>query len=188
MTAQDMAEEDEGDARLKAASAPPTEGPTSVLIAAALLILSAYFTIGGLELPYPDGWQTAPGMLPVLLGASLFLMSAVLLVKAIKAGALRIGLAIESNDSSVTRVGLAFLCIGVFYFGLLAFLPFEPAAAVFLFAMLWLFWPEGNLLIRSAVAIGLPIFITLCFAAGFGLPLPGQGNLALAVQYLMVSH
>ncbi len=188
MAQHDMAQETEGDARLKAASAPPAEGPTSVLIAAALLILSGYFAVGGLALPYPDGWQTAPGMLPVLLGISLFIMSAVLLVKAIKSDALHVGLAAEFGDSSPTRVGLAFLCIGIFYFGLLAFLPFEPAAFLFMFAMLWLFWPEGKLLIRTAIAVALPLFITLCFAAGFGLPLPGQGNLVLAAQYLMVSR
>jgi putative tricarboxylic transport membrane protein len=189
MAEQDIAQQEtEGGARLQAESAPPAEGPTSVLVAAGLLILSAYFAVGGWELPQPEGWQTAPGMLPVLLGGSLFVMSAVLLVKAIRAGALHVSLSEEFGDSSLTRVALAFLFIGVFYFGLLAFVPFEPAAAIFLFAMLWLFWPEGKLLIRAIIAIALPICITLCFAAGFGLPLPGQGNLVLAVQYLMVAR
>jgi hypothetical protein len=36
--------------------------------------------------------------------------------------------------------------------------------------------------------VGLPIFITLCCAVGFGLPLPGQGNLALVAQFLIVSR
>jgi hypothetical protein len=85
-------------------------------------------------------------------------------------------------------VALAFVSIGVFYFGLLAFLPFEPAATIFLFAMLWLFWPEGQLAIRAAIAVGVPLLITLSFAAVFGLPLPGQGNLVLLVQYLLVSR
>ncbi len=183
-----MTQQAEGDARAEAARAPPAEGLTSVLIAAALLIVSAYFTIGGLAIPYPEGWQTAPGMLPVLLGASLFVMSAALLVKAVRAGALRVGLTEELPGSNISRAALCFVLVGVFYFGLLAFLPFEIAAALFLFAMLRVFWPEGNLALRAATSIGLPIFITLCFAAGFGLPLPGQGNLAEAVQYLMAAR
>lgn len=180
--------ETEGDVRLQEASTPPAEGPTSVLVAVGLLIISAYFAIGGLALPDPDGWQTAPGMLPVLLGGSLFIMAAALFVKAIRGGALGVSLAQEFGDSSIARVSLAFVSIGIFYFGLLALLPFEAAAAIFLFVMLWLFWPEGTLLVRCAIAIGTPLFITLCFAAGFGLPLPGQGNLVLAVQYLLVSR
>jgi len=178
----------EGDARLKAESAPPAEGPTSVVVAVGLLALSAYFTIGGLALPDPDGWQTAPGMLPILLGGSLFAMSAVLLVKAIRNGALRASLTEESGDSHLMRAVLAFVTIGVFYFGLLAYLPFEVAAALFLFVMLWLFWPEGKLWIRATAAIGMPILLTLAFAGIFELPMPGQGNLVLWIQYLMVAR
>jgi Tripartite tricarboxylate transporter TctB family len=183
-----MMHEFEGDARAEAARTPPAEGITSVLIAAGLLIVSTYFTIGGLALPMPEGWQTAPAMLPVLLGSSLFIMATALLIKAIRAGALRVGLAEELGDSNIARVAIVFVLVGVFYFGLLAFLPFELAAAIFLFAIFWLFWPEGKPLLRLAIAVGLPIFITLCFAVGFGLPLPGQGNLAEAAQYLMVSR
>ncbi len=177
-------QEAEGDARLKAESAPPAEGPTSVLIAVGLLVVSAYFTIAGLQLPDPEGWQTAPGMLPVLLGSSLFVMAAILLVKAIKAGALRVRLADEFGDSHLARAALAFVFIGVFYFGLLAYLPFEVSAALFLFGMLWLFWPEGKMWIRVTVAVGMPILLTLAFAGVFQLPMPGQGNLVMGVQYL----
>jgi putative tricarboxylic transport membrane protein len=189
MARPEMVQQDvEGDARLQAESAPPAEGPTSVLIAAGLLAVSAYFTIAGLMLPDPEGWQTAPGMLPILLGGSLFIMSAVLLVKAIRGGALNVSPAEEFGDSHLARAALAFGFIGIFYFALLAYLPFEVAAAIFLFAMFWLFWSEGKLLLRAAVAVGLPIFLTLCFGGGFGLPMPGQGNLVLGVQYLMVSR
>jgi Tripartite tricarboxylate transporter TctB family len=181
-------QEAEGDARLKAESAPPTEGPTSVLVAVGLVALSAFFTISGLQLPDPEGWQTAPGMLPVLLGSSLFIMSAILLVKAIRAGALRVRLADEFGDSHLARAMLAFVFIGVFYFGLLSYLPFEVAAALFLFGMLWLFWPEGKMWLRATVAVGLPILLTLAFAGVFQLPLPGQGNLVLAAQYYMAER
>jgi hypothetical protein len=178
----------EGDALFETEGAPPSEGPTSVLIAVGLLIVSAYFTIGGLQIPQPEGWQTAPAMLPILLGSTLFIMAAVLLVKAIRGGALRVRMVDEVGDSSLARAGLAIVIVGVFYFGLLEFLPFEVAAILFLFTMLWLYWPDGKLWVRAAIAVGLPILITLCFAAGFGLPLPGEGNLALAVQYLMIAQ
>ena len=181
-------QEAESDARLRAESAPPAEGPTSVLVAVGLLVVSAYFTIGGLALPDPEGWQTAPGMLPVLLGSSLFVMSAVLLVKAVRSGALKVSLSAEFGDSHLSRAVLAFIFIGVFYFGLLSYLPFEVSAALFLFAMLWLFWPEGKMWIRTTVAIGMPILLTLAFAGVFQLPLPGQGNLMLAAQYFMAER
>ena len=100
-----------------------------------------------------------------------------MLVKAIQAGALRVRLADEFGDSNLARATLAFVFIGVFYFGLLSYLPFEVSAALFLFGMLWLFWPEGKMWIRATVAIGMPILLTLAFAGVFGLPMPGQGNL-----------
>ncbi|HZD89770.1 MAG TPA: tripartite tricarboxylate transporter TctB family protein [Pseudolabrys sp.] len=180
--------EQEGDARLQAESAPPSEGPTSVLAAFCLLGVSAYFAIGGYSLPDANGWQTAPGMLPVILGASLFIMSAILLVKALRAGALRVSLEHEAGESHLGRAALAVACIGFFYFVLLAYLPFEVAAALFLFGMFWLFWPEGKLAVRLAISICLPVMLTLAFAGAFGLPMPGQGNLVLGVQYYRVTH
>lgn len=166
----------------------PSEGPTSVLIAVGLLALSAYFAIAGLQVRIPEGWQTAPGMLPTILGVSLFIMSGLLLVKAIRAGALRVRLTDEAPDSSWTRAGTAVLLVGIYYFGLLRFLPFEVASSIFLLAMFWIYWPDGGLIPRIATAIGLPVLITLCFEGGFEIPLPGQGNLILLAQYLWVSH
>ena len=170
------------------AESAPSEGPTSVLIAVALLAVSAFFAIGGLEIRIPEGWQTAPGMLPTILGVSLFIMAALLLVKAVRAGALRIHFTHEMSESSLKRAGIAILVIGTYYFVLLAFLPFEVASSLFLLAMFWAFWPDGGWTPRLVTAIGLPILITLCFQGGFEIPLPGQGNLVLFVQYLMVSH
>lgn len=167
---------------------PSSEGPTSVLIAVGLLVLSAYFAIGGLEIRIPEGWQTAPGMLPIILGVSLFVMASMLLVKALRSGALRVRMHDELSESSLKRAGTAVLLVGVFFFGLLAFLPFELASTIFLLAMYWAFWPSGSWMPRVATAVGLPILITLCFQGGFGLPLPGQGNLILLAQYLWVSH
>lgn len=189
MAEPEMAQQEvEGDARLREESVPPAEGPTSVLVAVCLLGLSAFFAIGGYELPDPNGWQTAPGMLPIILGVSLFIMSAMLLVKALRAGALRVSLSEEAGESHLARAFLAVAFIGIFYFLLLAYLPFEVAAALFLFGMFWLFWPEGNMAIRLAISALLPILMSLAFAGVFGLPMPGQGNLVLGVQYLMVAH
>jgi hypothetical protein len=179
--------QDEPKGEQEAASAP-SEGPASVVIAVGLLVLSAYFAIGGLEIRVPEGWQTAPGMLPIILGVSLFIMSGMLLVKAIRAGALRVRQIHDAHDSSLARASIAILLVGVYYFGLLAFLPFEIASSVFLLAMFWIYWPEGTLAPRLATAIGLPIFITLCFQGGFQIPLPGEGNLILLGQYLFLSH
>ena len=168
--------------------AAPSEGPTSVLIAVGLLVVSACYAIGGLQISVPERWQTAPGMLPIILGVSLFIMSAMLLAKAIRAGALRVRLVDEAKDSSITRAGVTILIVGIYYFGLLAFLPFEVASSIFLLAIFWIYWPEGSTAVRVATAIGLPIFITLAFKAAFEIPLPGQGDLVLLAQYLTVSH
>lgn len=170
------------------AEAAPSEGPTSVIIAVGLLALSAYFVVAGFELPIPEGWQTAPGMLPIILGISLFGMASLLLLKAIRAGALRVNIHDEADDSRLARAGIAVLFVGVYYFGLLAYLPFEVASGLFLLAMYWMFWPDSGWRIRFAVAVGLPVLITLCFQGGFELPLPGQGNLVLLAQYLWVTH
>jgi len=166
----------------------PSEGPTSVLIAVGLLGVSACYAIGGLQIRVPERWQTAPGMLPTILGISLFIMSAMLLAKAIRGGALRVRFVEEVQDSSLARAGTTFLIVGIYYFGLLALLPFEVASSVFLLAMFWLYWRDGSTAVRVATAIGLPIFITLTFKAAFEIPLPGQGDLVLLTQYLMVSH
>ena len=179
--------QDEPDGERHAETAP-NEGPTSVLIAVGLLIVSAYFAVGGLEIRVPEGWQTAPGMLPIILGVSLFVMSGLLLLKAIRAGALRVRLIDEMAESSPARAGIAVFLVGVYYFGLLAFLPFEVASSIFLLAMFSAFWPAGGWTPRIAAAIGMPILITLCFQGGFEIPLPGQGNLVLLAQYLWVSH
>ena len=172
----------------QAAESKPSEGPTSVLIAVGLLALSAYFAVAGFDIRIPEGWQTAPGMLPIILGISLFIMAGLLLVKALRAGAWRVRFVDEMGESSMNRAGIGLLLVGVYYFGLLAYLPFEVASSLFLLGMFWVFWPAGRWAARIATAIGLPILITLCFAGGFGLPLPGEGNLILLVQYLWVSH
>ena len=80
-------------------------------------------TIGGLEIRVPEGWQTAPGMLPIILGVSLFIMSGLLLVKAIRAGALRVSFSHELGESSLTRAGIALLLVGIYYFVLLNSFP-----------------------------------------------------------------
>ncbi len=172
----------------RTAESAPSEGPTSVLIAFGLLVLSAYFAVGGLEIRVPEGWQTAPGMLPIILGVSLFIMAGMLLVKAIRAGALRVRLTHESDNSSVERAGIAIVFVGIYYFGLLALLPFEVASGIFLLAMYWVYWPGSGWTPRLATAVGMPILITLCFQGGFQIPLPGQGNLILLAQYLWVTH
>jgi hypothetical protein len=175
----------EGERQAEIAS---SEGPTSVLIAVGLLALSAYFAVAGFAIRVPEGWQTAPGMLPIILGISLFVMAGLLLAKALRAGAWRVRFVDEMGESSLKRAGIGLLVVGVYYFGLLAYLPFEVASSLFLLGMFWVFWPGGRWTARIATAIGLPILITLCFAGGFGLPLPGEGNLILLAQYLWVSH
>jgi len=60
------------------------------LVALALLLLSAFFAYHSLIMERPEGWGTAPGLLPLFLGSTLCIMSAVILISSIRRGGLRL--------------------------------------------------------------------------------------------------
>lgn len=165
------------------------EARNGLFIAVCLLLLSGYVVVSAWFLPRPEGWQTAPAMLPLLLGASLFVMAGFIAHDTIKQGALRAlfdfrrGDEHGRDDRPLWRIVVAMVTVGVFYFVLLRYLPFEIAAFVFLLVMMQVFWREGSFGARLALAVVVPFIITGAFQGVFGIPLPGQSNLVQDFLY-----
>jgi len=151
-----------------------------------LLALSGYFFVSGWFVPRPEGWLTAPAMLPLLLGGSLFVMAGLITLDTIKQGAFRALLDVGDDTTDgrpLWRIVFAIAAVGVFYFGLLRFLHFEIATAIFLFAMMRVYWSDGSFRARLAIAVALPFLISASFQGGFGIPLPGDSNLMQEFLY-----
>ena len=166
------------------------EKGSSLLVGGALLLIAAYVFISGFFIRAPEGWQTHPGMLPILLGGSLFVMALIITMDAIKNGAwislqemLHGQTDNADSERSLKRVLIALAFIGGFYFVLLPILHFEIAAAIFLFAMTSVYWPEGKLVHRLLLAVLLPFFITISFQGVFGIPMPGKANFVQEILF-----
>ncbi len=157
----------------------------------ALLALSGYVFISGWSIPRPEGWLTAPAVLPLFLSGSLFIMAAIITLDTIKQGALRalfdVAGAADDGNRPLWRILFAMSATGLFYFGLLEFLKFEIAAFIFLFAMMRMYWPDGSFRMRLAIALFLPFLLSGVFQGVFGIPLPGHGNLMQDFLYWL-SH
>lgn len=157
------------------------EARNGFLMGVGLLALSGYVFVSGWFLPHPEGWLTAPAMLPLFLSGSLFIMAAVITLDTVRQGALRVLFVVnrtaDDPNRPLWRILFAMTATGVFYFGLLRWLKFEIAAFIFLFAMMRMYWPEGRFGIRLAIALLLPFLMSGMFQGLFGIPLPGDGNL-----------
>lgn len=158
------------------------EKGSSLLVSGGLMLLSAFVFISSFFIPAPEGWQTAPGMLPMLLGGSLFVMATAISWEAINNGAwISLKESFKGNHQSdpntpLWRVVVAICVVGVFYFVLLQFLLFEFAAFLFLLTMLQIYWAESKFWHRLLVSLLMPFIITLSFNGIFGIPMPGDSN------------
>jgi hypothetical protein len=163
------------------------EARNGFLTGIALLVLSGYFFVTGWFVPRPEGWLTAPAMLPLFLGGTLFIMAAVITLDTIKQGAFRALFDVGPGDATdgrpLWRIVFAVAAVAIFYFGLLRFLYFEIATAIFLFAMMQVYWREGSFGARLAIAVILPFLISGAFQGGFGIPLPGDSNIVQELLY-----
>ena len=144
------------------------------------------------QMPNPDTWPTAPGLLPFLVGAGLLLMAIGLAMKSIRTGALRGAsyrpdpghwFADTQNRRMVLLVALVLVYIliidAVWFefdiplgFAALPFSSFEMLSAIFLFVVLKLFW-KGSALRCAIVAILYALILANIFRFGFGTLLPG---------------
>ncbi len=161
------------------------------LIGLCLLALSGYVFVTGWSVPRPEGWLTAPAMLPLLLGGSLFIMAVLITLDTIREGALRAFFDFGGRDAAgadsrpLWRTVFAMAMVGFFYFVLIPFLAFEIAVFLFLLSMMQFYWQEGRFRTRLALAVALPFIISGTFQGVFGIPLPGDGNLVQDFLYLL---
>ena len=153
---------------------PKTSGNkegAELLMSLAFLLVSGLFTYFSVVMENPESWVTAPGLLPFLLAASLFVAHD----PGDDAGE---GVAPRPGFFKASgRVLTAMVAVAVLYFGLLRVLPFEISILIFFLFMTHFYWPEASLRKRLTVSLLLPLVISGVFAGGFGIPLPGQNNI-----------
>ena len=165
------------------------EESTGFFVGLGLLLISGFFFITSFSIPHPEGWQTAPGMLPMFLGGSLFIMSAMITIDTVRRGALRNlfgggkSPSEEKSENSMRSAGAAAAIVAIFYFVLLRFLPFEVAAIVFLFTMTQIFWVKSSLKQRLMISLVVPFAISISFQGVFGIPLPGDDSIVQIVMF-----
>ncbi|MGI9498417.1 MAG: tripartite tricarboxylate transporter TctB family protein [Geminicoccaceae bacterium] len=164
--------------------------PTLDLIAAAFLIaLSLLVMAASLTLPVPGALTTAPGLLPFLTAASLFVMAILLGFSALNRR--RPGVApdpVDSRNSAEDR-GTVLLAVTVaLYIAALQVLAFqaffsvagvplvlsafEPVTILALATLIHLFW-RGPLWITVVISISWTLTLSLVFQKIFQIPLPG---------------
>ncbi|MEQ8195668.1 MAG: tripartite tricarboxylate transporter TctB family protein [Rhodospirillales bacterium] len=166
---------------------------TGFLVGLGLLLVSGYFFVTSFFIPHPEGWQTAPGMLPMFLGGTLFVMAAIITLDTVRKGAIKNLFGggedkkakRQESDNSLRRAFMAIAGVAVFYFVLLEFMPFEIAAFLFLAGMTQLFWDASSLAQRLIISILVPFLLTGAFQGIFGIPLPGDSNLVQEFMYWM---
>lgn len=164
--------------------------PVLDLIAGVFLIaLGLFFVAMSVALPIPGGISTAPGLLPLLTGASLAVMAAFLAFSALRrrrAAAPLEFTSIVTTLESQRRIVLI-VCIAV-YIGALDALSFEkyvniaghavpmgsfePITVVALTTMLRFFWTR-NVVHCLAVAVTWTLCLSLAFRGLFNIPMPG---------------
>lgn len=180
------------DGKLKKSRPEEREARNGFLVGVILLALSGYVLVSGWFIPRPEGWLTAPALLPLFLGGGLFIMAGLITLDTVKQGALRALFDICGNGTidgrPLWRTLFAMAAIGILFFVLLRFLKFEIASFFFLFAMMQVYWPEGKFYVRLIVAVVLPFMLSGTFQGFFGTPLPGHGNLMQDFMYWYHHH
>jgi len=130
-------------------------------------------------------WFTAPGLVPGVLGTTVAALGLLLLVRAVKAGAVA-GLAkpwapTADGRLSLKRASLATLLSLIFTLGLIGRLPFLVASALFVFAFIMVFDVSATgapsriarrATIAAITAVVTSVVVTLVFERIFLVRLP----------------
>lgn len=157
---------------------------TMVLIALSIVVMVASFI-----LPTPGGLLTAPGLLPFLTAASLFLMAVMLGVTALqRRNSSNTDCAIKPRNLSEDLGSLLLACCVAIYIGALHLLArqyhitigsmhytisaFEPVTIVALTAIIQSVW-RGPLWITTCVSVVWTLVLSFVFQKVFLIPLPG---------------
>ena len=150
----------------------------SLGVAISLLLLSIYILITAARMPNPDGWGTAPSLLPLMVSFLMFFVSG-FIIRASLPG--RIHTSAEPLEPAkpwpraLTPIALVIVFIGI----LLPLLPFEVAAILFLLTTCM---SNGQRFESAWEVVAIVIFVPLlsaCFSGLFDLATPGNGSLIL---------
>ncbi|MBA7676635.1 hypothetical protein ES703_84879 [subsurface metagenome] len=153
----------------------------AALLSMALCLGVAYLSI---KMPRPGGWSSAPGLVPLFVSVTMFWMATGLLVSAIKKGGVsttRKYLRGVRPTHFLTGNKRAFSIIvgtGIYIFILLNIMPFEPASALYLGCILYLFW-RGKPVRIAIISLVTPFIVSFVFGAMFHLLIPGGSVLDL---------
>jgi len=151
---------------------------TSIVIMAvsiAVLVISA-------QMPRPADWKSAPGLIPLLFAATLFLMGLGLLVSALRRNGIEIlgrmlaglSLGVFAADTRTKRTFWIILLAGVYILLLTGQLPFEIAGCLFLLSTFTIFWRRGGWLKIILVSVLVPTLFGFTLRMLFSILLPGD--------------
>jgi len=152
-----------------------------------IMIFSILVAISSLSMPRESGWDTAPGLVPLILSLSLFMMAFGLMVSSIKRDVFA-QFAEQKGSKFLTRLfadtskrkTACIIAITTGYITLLVDrVPFEVSGFIFLFVALQLCWKKGSLKRKLVVSILVPVVLTIIFRMFFNIFLPGGTLLEL---------
>ena len=177
---------DSGSDGIPAPATGGTGGSTtaSVLVAVFLAGISLYALFSAIALPVPQGWSTAPALLPILIASLLLLLSVLLIFRWLRHRRLQVAENPEIQAGVFSKIPGArtaalFALLGIYIGPLLAFFPFEAATTLFLLAT----WIAAERRLPSfkvfPAFLLFPFILALVLSGLFSLPLPGNGSIAL---------
>lgn len=154
----------------------------------------------GNEMPRPSGWNSSPGLFPVIIGAGLVIMAIALLIERHHLMKREAQAIIEPKHESlleakieetlaeppmdraaIIRVVIITGIIGS-YILILRILPFEVATALFLIVCMYAFG-ERNFLKIVSISVGVTAAIAFAFVYFLETLVPGNGSILDALLY-----
>ena len=174
------------DRDVKGVGADP-KAKSDLVAAFVIMLFSILVAINSISMPRDGGWDTAPGLVPLILAVSLFMMALGLLVSSIKRDGFAQFTALRGSgflsralaDNSTTKT-VGIIAITTCYITLLVDrVPFEVSGFIFLFIVIQMCWKKGSLKGKLAVSILVPVILTIIFRIFFNIFLPGGTLLEL---------
>lgn len=146
-----------------------------------LLAFSLGVVLWSFKMPRPGGWPSAPGLLPIFLGAVIFLMSLSMLISSIRKRGASIwvsrwkSFSLRQSTSSIKaqRIFWITFSMAIYIFGMLGRMPFELASFIYLSLNLFFFWRKGKRWKIILVSLLIPLAMGVVFKGLFAVLLPG---------------
>lgn len=166
-------------------TAPPAVSPMAgydIVTAVVVMALSVAVAVVSWGMPRPSGWNSAPGLIPLLFAGTLFVMGAGLLLSALcRRGWASLGAMLSDfsftkamTDIETRRTAEIIALAAVYMLGMAGRLPFEVSGSLFLFGCLAIFWRRGGWLKILLISLLVPLSFTLVFKVFFAMLLPGE--------------